>query len=435
MVTFNKETMVKETKGVENPLDKWYKSLLRDIVMNGTKKMDRTGTGTISVFGRTFRHKMSDGFPLLTSKKMYTKGVIVELLWFLGSHMTSGEYTALGRTNIKYLLDNNCNIWVGDAYKNYLTKAIVSSNPFDYKIESVLRNQGGRITEYKLDGLFSKEEFVNQIKNDLEFARRWGDLGPIYGKQWCSWGEDEIVEITAEKLCTPVETIDELHEAVIEESCEIEEPTGSLMNLGGYNQINKLIHDLKENPDSRRLMVTAWNPIDVPKSVLPPCHYGFQCYTRELSEYERKQILRKRMGDAEYNAQFLNLNFSEQHIKTDQGYYNIPLRELSLSWNQRSVDTPLGLPFNIASYGFLLEILANLTEMQPGELIGNLGDTHIYLDQLGGVVEQLQNETYALPTLKIREDQSFRKVEEMEWRDFTIEGYQSAGKVEYPLSN
>ncbi len=192
-----------------NNLDKQYISLLNDILANGVKKEDRTGTGTISVFGRQIRHKMSEGFPLLTTKKMPFKTIVTELLWFLN-----------GDTNIKYLVDNNCHIWDGDAYKNYLIE--------DAKILPNMSNEKMTELGYRL----TKEEFINKIKTDDEFAKKWGELGPIYGAQWRNWDGDSVWKGKYHKE--------------------------------GIDQIQNLINDLKTNPDSRRLMVSAWNPSDLP---------------------------------------------------------------------------------------------------------------------------------------------------------------------------
>ena len=311
-----------------NTLDKKYTDLLQDILDNGVSKMDRTGTGTLSVFGRQIRHKMSEGFPLLTTKKMYWKGIVTELLWFLR-----------GDTNIKYLVDNNCHIWDGDAYKNYKST-----------------------TEYPL----SIMEFIDTIKNDSLRAKTWGELGPIYGKQWRSFGpSDEYYNGTEWVYISPID------------------------------QITKAIEMIKEDPDSRRIMVTAWNPSDLPKSVLPPCHYGFQVYTRELSQEERYNWYTEK-----YNK---NLTRGSNQYDMDDIFdsNNIPTRAISLMWNQRSVDTFLGLPFNIASYGLLLEIIAKAVNMVPDELIGNLGDTHLYLNHIEQAKEQITREPMKLTELNI----------------------------------
>ena len=294
-----------------NTLDKQYTDLLQDILDNGVKKETRNG-GTFSVFGRQIRHNMKDGFPLLTTKKMAWKTMVTELLWFLR-----------GDTNIKYLVDNNCHIWDGDAYRSYCDNYPDVEKTFQY--------EGSNIEVRKM----TQEEFINQIKTDDEFAKKWGDLGPVYGKQWRSWNDN-------------------------------------------IDQISDLIKQLKENPDSRRLLLSAWNPSELDQMVLPPCHYVFQVYTRELSRDERIDLYIKKYGDS----------------GMDYGKYKdtIPTREISLMWNQRSVDTLLGLPFNIASYGLLLEIIAKAVNMVPDELIGNLGDVHLYSNHIEQAKEQIGRE-------------------------------------------
>ena len=264
-----------------NNLDKQYQRLLQDILEYGIDKKDRTGTGTKSIFGYTIRHNMAEGFPLLTTKKVAFKTMTTELLWFLK-----------GDTNIKYLVDNGCNIWNGDAYKRYEKYAMANS--------------------YGVD-ILSMDEFINEIKTNDEFAKKWGELGPIYGKQWRDWD--------------------------------------------GTDQIQNLIDGLKNNPDSRRHMVSAWNVGELDDMTLPPCHYGFQCYVSE--------------------------------------------GKLSLMWNQRSVDTFLGLPFNIASYATLLLLLCEETGYKPGDLIGNLGDVHLYKNHIDQAIEQMNRHTFPLPELKV----------------------------------
>jgi thymidylate synthase len=266
---------------------------------------------------------MKNGFPLLTTKKMAWKTMVTELLWFLR-----------GDTNIKYLVDNGCHIWDGDAYKNYLAK----TDDRNYHA--------------------TQQSFINHIKVNESFAKEWGDLGPIYGKQWRSW-----------------ENYNGLH---LDESID---------------QIQNLINDLKTNPDSRRLMVNAWNVGELESMVLPPCHYGFQVYTRELSQGERFAILD---NISIYNKRTVGIgNIDPLELN------RIPTRAISLMWNQRSVDTFLGLPFNIASYGLLLEIIAKMVNMVPDQLIGNLGDVHLYNNHIEQAKEQIERESFELPKLNI----------------------------------
>ena len=309
-----------------NNLDKQYIDLLNAINEYGVVKEDRTGTGTRSIFGYTIRHNMQEGFPLLTTKKMSWKSIVTELLWFLR-----------GDTNIKYLVDNGCNIWNGDAYKAY----------------EKWHDNMAKTTPFEVPKKFTEEELVQAIKLDDWHSKQFGDLGPIYGKQWRRWDRKTTRE---EKIINP----------------------------GVYNividQISNLINDLKNNPDSRRLMVTAWNPGELDQMVLPPCHYGFQVYTRELSLEERTQYKKKRDSIARTFAPYT-------HQMLDGS--NIPTRAISLMWNQRSADTFLGLPFNIASYGLLLTMIADEVNMMPDQLIGNLGDVHLYLNHEAAVEEQI----------------------------------------------
>jgi len=309
-----------------NNLDKQYKKLLKKLLLEGADKSDRTGTGTLSIFGHTIRHNMAEGFPLLTTKKMAVKSIMTELKWFLK-----------GDTNIKYLVENGCNIWNGDAYKNYVIK--VNMQP-----------------GVPIGNFLTQEEFINKIKTDDVFAKKWGKLGPIYGKQWRSWGE---------------------YEAGYPES-----QTDQLVNL---------IEDLKTNPDSRRLMVNAWNVGELNEMVLPPCHYGFQVYTR--------------LGQ--------------------DGY-----RYISLMWSQRSVDMFLGLPFNIASYGTLLLLLAQEVKMVPEYLIGSLGDVHLYSNHVKQAEEQLRRTPFTLP------DIALDNVDILNGEfDYQILGYRSHSQIKAPMSN
>jgi len=332
-----------------NNLDLQYQELLQDIIDNGVGKKDRTGTGTISLFGKQVIHRMDEGFPLLTTKKMAIKTMMTELKWFLK-----------GDTNIKYLVDNGCNIWNGDAYKNYRNN--FEPTPWQF-------------TPYTMD------EFIEEIKTNDEFAQKWGELGPIYGKQWRSW-------------------------------------EGLNSNT---DQIQNLINDLKTNPDSRRLMVNSWNVGEMGNMVLPPCHYGFQVYTRELNLDERIDI---------HNGSRDPLNRSSDYFHEHMDFYGIPRRAISLMWNQRSVDTFLGLPFNIASYATLLLLIAQEVDMYPELLIGNLGDTHLYSNHIEQANEQIGREPYSLPSLKLSNCDILNG--EFDWE---LIDYDSHPSIKAPLSN
>ena len=390
-----------------NNLDKQYQSLLQDILDNGVKKEDRTGTGTISVFGRQIRHKMSEGFPALTTKKMAFKTMVTELLWFLR-----------GGTNIKFLVDNNCHIWDGDAYKNYLKKVIRDKDIVRYLKSYSVDTKGVPTIEP-----YSKDEFIERIKNEDEFAKKWGDLGPIYGKQWRGRTLTKAVEFDLDTFM----------------------PT-KYEDVKVNDQIQNLINDLKTNPDSRRLMVNAWNVGELSEMTLPPCHYGFQVYTRELS-FEKRWELAKRFGyvvedatipsaDAQYSSinarEELNSMWNDKILKT-----NLPTRAISLMWNQRSVDTFLGLPFNIASYGLLLEIIAKEVNMIPDELIGNLGDVHLYSNHIDQAKEQIGREPFELPNILFKDHlNDFDSIVDiLRVKDFILDNYQSHPSIKAPLSN
>lgn len=291
-----------------NNLDMNYQFLLGKLLDTGSKRGDRTGTGTYSIFGRMFTHDMSEGFPLLTTKKMAVKTMITELKWFLK-----------GDTNIKYLVDNGCNIWNGDAYKKYC-KSVPNQHP----------------------NFLTIEEFIDAIKTNPEFAREWGRLGPIYGSQWRDWN--------------------------------------------GIDQIANLVESLKTNPNSRRHIVNAWNVGELDQMTLPPCHYGFQCYV-------------------------------------DDG-------KLSLMWSQRSVDTFLGLPFNISSYALLLLLLCEETGLEPGILKGSLGDIHLYQNHVEAAKTQLKRESYKLPTMKVSNVDILNG--EFDWE---LIDYKYHPRIKAPLSN
>ena len=339
-----------------NRIEEQYRALLGTLLENSTEKEDRTGTGTLSVFGRQIRHNIKDGFPLLTTKKMAVKTMMTELKWFLK-----------GDTNIKYLVDNGCNIWNGDACKKYAEQFV----------------PGWRGPRY------TQEQFIDLIKTNEAFARDWGELGPIYGKQWRDWDGRQ-------------------------------ERDGSYdMSL---DQIANLIFKLKRHPDSRRLMVSAWNVGELSEMTLPPCHYGFQMYTRELTFHERWFLYSDKPYDGNGLGMINALDFMD-----DEG---IPTRSISLMWNQRSVDTFLGLPFNIASYAALLCLIAEEVNMIPDQLIGNLGDVHLYSNHVDQAREQVSREMYDLPTVE------FSNVSLLDGEfDYEVKDYKFHPSIKAPLSN
>jgi thymidylate synthase len=318
-------------------------------------------------------HNMRDGFPLLTTKKVAFKTMATELMWFL-----------MGDTNIKYLVGNGVHIWDGDCFANYIRN-------FSKYVDSLPENG-------EAEFIINKDKFIEKIKTDDEFAKQWGELGPVYGKQWRRWGIEW-------------------------------EDTESITYI---DQIANLINDLKTNPDSRRLMVNAWNVGELGNMTLPPCHYGFQVYTRELTWEER--------------INWVNEN-TDEYTKLKQNYFleevwkeSTPKRAISLSWNQRSVDVFLGLPFNIASYGLLLEMIAREVNMVPEHLIGHLGDTHLYLNHLEQAEQQLERIPRELPIMKMSSGHNFRaalkgNTDEIDLNDFMLVGYNPHPTIKAPLSN
>jgi thymidylate synthase len=322
-----------------NNLDKQYQNLLQEIIDDGILKSDRTGTGTKSIFSAQIKHDMKEGFPLLTTKRVYWKGVVTELLWFLR-----------GDTNIKWLVENGNNIWVGDAYKSFTKK-------FDEVKDNVLPFLSPTVEEF-----MTKEEFIEVIKTDDKIIKEFAELGPIYGAQWRDWGN--------------------------------------------IDQIQQAINTLKTNPDSRRIIVSAWNVGELDNMVLPPCHWAFELYSEEVENGKR---------------------------------------ELSLKWHQRSVDTFLGLPFNVASYGLLLSIIAKEVGMIPGMLIGDLTNVHLYNNHIEQALEQINREPNRyLPELVFKdsfwdicdEEKDINdKINRYEPEWFTIEDYLPHPTIKAPLSN
>lgn len=395
-----------------NKVDSTYLSLLKDILDNGIEKDTRAGK-VKSIFGRQIRFNLKEGFPLLTTKKVFTKGIIHELLWFL-----QRPHNSHGSMNIEYLVRNGVHIWDNDAYrwfkqeianKNHNVKDIVvcltddELNPnkkpiYEYWIEAETRKN-----DHEWLKNITKEEFIDltlqrvEIKFGWAYSYRFGDLGPVYGTQWRNFNHE------------------------------------------GIDQIENIIDTLKTNPNDRRMICLAFNPSQVEDMALPPCHVMMQFYTRELTPYERWEVFRKRCDNGfcmeEYenaiNPWTTSKDKEEMEKKLDEN--NIPKYGLSCMWTQRSCDVPCGIPFNIASYALLTYIIAHLTNMAPDELVGSLGDCHIYLNQIEGVKEQLNREGYdELPKLIIEGDQ--KCIEDFKYDDFKIFGYKCDPIIKMPLS-
>ena len=310
---------------------KQYLKLLRDIRDNGEVKGDRTGTGTKSVFGRQVRYDLSEGFPAVTTKKLYFNSVAHELLWFLK-----------GTGNIEYLAQNNVHIWDEWPFKAYLEKnnlPIPAINSDEWRAQM--------------------REFIKRVAMDHEFALKWGDLGPVYGVQWRKW------------------------------------PDGK---GGTIDQIQQAIDTIKNNPNSRRNIVSAWNVAEIDDIAaaggLPPCHTLFQLNVRPGQNGEKDK--------------------------------------LDLHLYQRSADTFLGVPFNIASYALLLSMLAQVTDKQPGEFVHTLSDTHIYLNHLEQVDEQLSRQPLPLPKLWLNPE--INDINDFTIDDIRLENYQSHPAIKAPIA-
>jgi thymidylate synthase len=307
-----------------------YLDLMEKVLNEGIDKTDRTGTGTKSVFGTQMRFDLKENFPLLTSKKVPFKAVAVELLWFIS-----------GDTNIKYLVDNGVSIWNEWPFKAYLKKnnlSIPVVNSDDWKAQM--------------------KEFIDHIKSDRDFAKEYGNLGPVYGRQWRCW---EMTTPDGKKICV--------------------------------DQLANAIEMIKKTPDSRRIIVSAWKVDDIEemaKSGLPPCHCFFQMFVAN--------------------------------------------GKLSLHLYQRSCDTFLGVPFNIASYALLTMMLAQVCDLEADEFVWTGGDTHLYSNHLEQAKEQLSRRDILppMPTLKL--NQSIKNIDDFKFEDFILENYNPLETIKAPIA-
>ena len=296
---------------------KQYLNLLQKIMDEGVDKGDRTGVGTRSIFGAQLRFDLSKGFPLLTTKKVFLKGIIHELMWFVR-----------GDTNIRYLVENGVNIWNEWPFQSYLEK----------------NNLDKKYPKYTEEWKEEMNKYITQVKEDEEFAKKWGDLGPVYGKQW--------------------------------------------RDFGGVDQLMDIIERIKKNPNDRRMIVSAWNPPEIPKMALPPCHCFYQFYVAD--------------------------------------------GKLSLQMYQRSCDTFLGVPFNIASYSLLLIMIAQVVGLEPGEFVHTMGDTHLYSNHFEQVKKQLSRDPRELPKMKINKE--VKDIEEFKYEDFELVGYDPYPGIKAPIA-
>jgi thymidylate synthase len=350
-----------------NKVDTEYFRIVNDILTNGKLKKNRTGVDTIGIFGVQAKYNVDlNAFPLLTTKKVHWPSIVHELLWFIS-----------GDTNIKYLVDNNVRIWNEWAYKKY-QETCISKIP-DNELESLSVPSGMSLSD--VDHL-PMDMFIERIKNDVEFAKKWGELGEgTYGGMWRDFPFFTIVDKTDPSTMPKFKSL-----GTKGMYCG-DEP---LTFLGRIDQITKVLEKLKNNPDDRRMIVSAWHPYWVDHCALPPCHCLFHFHTEELTLEERIDILQKQVGP-------VNLPKSDVWIIQKLNEDNIPTRRLNCLLYQRSVDTALGKPFNIASYALLTAMIAQTVNMVPGMFTHSMGDTHIYVNHIDGLKLQLTREPKKLP--------------------------------------
>ena len=401
--------------------DKEYLSLIRDIIENGVEKDTRAGR-VKSVFGRQLRFDLKEGLPLLTTKKVFTKGIIHELLWFL-----QRPYNSHGSMNIEYLVRNGVHIWDDDAYRWF--KSEISDKQSQIKDILVCitddETYGLSVTyrkpsyEYWIEGEskkndpnwlqnITKEEFIDLVLQKVElkfgwaYSYRFGDLGPIYGTQWRHFGDSS------------------------------------------FDQIGNIIKTLKTNPNDRRMLCVAFNPDKLEEMALPPCHVMFQFYTRELSNTERMKIFNERYMKGEIPQKYHDW-FTEYSKNTKEGedvsmpsdgsdydLADIPKYGLSCMYTMRSNDEFLGQPYNTPSYAMLTCMIAKLVNMIPDELIASLGDCHIYEAHFDAVKEQLsRNGSDIVPKLIIHGNQ--KSIEDFKYEDFEIVDYYPDPPMKAPL--
>ena len=346
-----------------------YKKLIETVLEKGIESDDRTGVGVIKYFGYQCRFNLQEGFPIVTEKKVPFKNAVTELIWMIGSWTKEPAYEGIQRTNIKFLLDNDCHIWTEWPYKEYL-KYANSSEDWEYiRIEIDPSKNSDIFHVYT----FTQKEFEQKIINDKEFAIKFGDLGPVYQKQWREFtGKKKFVD-----------------------------------------QLQKMIDTLKDNPNSRRNLTSFWNPTELDEMLLEPCHILHQVFTKELTFEEKIQFVMK-YTDLEME----NLAITEEVFKETTPKYSI-----SLQMYQRSSDCGLGVPSDWIFYSLLTHIFAELTNMIVDEFIWVSGDTHIYTNAIDACEEVLNRETFPYPKLIIKS--KVDRIEDYKIEDFELENYQS----------
>jgi len=389
-----------------NNLDSQLKILYKKILSDGTLKADRTNVGTQSIFGYQMRFDLRDGFPLTTLRKIHIKSLIHELLWFLGSY--DKKYTKFGNTNIRYLLENGVNFWTNWVYKDY------KEQKFKKWQENDLRNS----KEVKQFKCLSIKDFTKKIILDDEFALKYGDLGAVYGKQWTDWGGyDEMVE---KQL---------IHKETKSGKYIIDKFGYKQVHISGLNQINQAIEQLIENPDSRRIIVSAWNANEIEDAKLPPCHILYQFYTTIIPLDKRIDYCNETINNNDI-IKYMNKHNISSWEEIDGNiisqvkildHFNIPERYIDLQLYQRSQDVYLGQPFNIASYSLLLTMIAQVVNMIPRDFIQSIGDTHLYTNSIDATKQLLEREIRDLPKLKV--NPNIQQITKFRYEDFEIIDY------------
>jgi len=395
-----------------NKLDTQLKELYQKILDKKREKTDRTGIGTKSIFGHQIRVDLREGFPLTTLRKIHTKSMIHEMLWFLESY--DEKYDKFGNTNIRYLLDNGVTFWTEWPYQDYKKRMIEEFN---------------RNPKRKKLNILSQKDFEKKIMKDDDFALKFGDLGPVYGKQWTDYGGyDELVEVKNEYKETngQMKLVDSFGYKKI--------------HISGINQINQVIDSLIYNPDSRRHVVTAWKPDETDDMLLPPCHIMFQFNTEILELEERISYCKKNINNDDI-TKYMKLNnivdwdeIKRQPIKQIKilEHFNIPERNLDLQLYMRSNDVYLGQPFNVASYSLFLTMISQVVNMVPRDFVLTTGDTHLYTNSFDATKELIDRDILILPQLKV--DKSIQKIKDFRYDHFKLIDYNPHSNIKVAVA-
>lgn len=404
---------------------KQYQDLMTEVFAKGTPKKDRTGTGTLSIFGHQMRFNLQEGFPLVTTKRCHLRSIIHELLWFLK-----------GDTNIQYLKDNGVTIWDEWclAEDEVVNKPLVKSERAKLAVEGEYCKEDLLQLIKKLDkmGPVAGQQYLDEMgvpKTLPSIMRRAGDLGPVYGKQWRAWQHHEI--IAADDKEGLDNATSKGGEWIAGGDDLMNGDTTPYVYRFETDQIAKVMDQLKNDPDNRRIIVSAWNVADLDDMALAPCHAFFQFYTREMSLNERVQWAEE--NDNELWSDYIHATFVDENTRL--GWLDkagVPTRKLSCQLYQRSCDIFLGLPFNIASYALLIHMFAQQANMVVGDFVWTGGDVHLYSNHLEQARTQLGRTPRALPKLIIKRKPD--SIFDYKFEDFDIEGYDPHPAIKAPVA-